>query len=46
MLSGFTSLPGEEAIVDSWMRKAEVEPEDLLNEIRRLIELRSSSQHR
>jgi CheY-like chemotaxis protein len=43
MLSGFTSLPGEEAIVDSWMRKAEVEPEDLINEITRLIALRGEA---
>jgi CheY-like chemotaxis protein len=43
MLSGFTSLPGEEAIVDSWMRKAEVGPEDLINEITKLIAVRSAS---
>ncbi len=43
MLSGFTSLPGEETIVDSWMRKAEVEPEDLINEITKLIALRGAS---
>jgi DNA-binding NtrC family response regulator len=43
MLSGFTSLPGEEAIVDTWMRKAEVEPEDLINEITKLIALRGGS---
>jgi CheY-like chemotaxis protein len=43
MLSGFASLPGEEAIVDSWMRKAEVEPEDLINELTRLIALRGES---
>jgi CheY-like chemotaxis protein len=43
MLSGFASLPGEEAIVDSWMRKAEVEPEDLIIEITKLIALRGAS---
>jgi CheY-like chemotaxis protein len=43
MLSGFASLPGEEAIVDSWLRKAEVEPEDLIHELTRLIELRRES---
>ena len=42
MLSGFASLPGEEAIVDSWMRKAEVEPEDLIHELTRLITLRTT----
>ena len=44
MLSGFASLPGEEAIVDSWMRKAEVEPEDLIHELTRLIALRAPRQ--
>lgn len=43
ILSGFTSLPGEGTVVDSWMRKAEVEPQDLLNEVRRLIDLRSTA---
>jgi CheY-like chemotaxis protein len=42
MLSGFASLPGEEAIVDSWLRKAEVEPEDLIHELTRLIALRAT----
>jgi CheY-like chemotaxis protein len=45
MLSGFAPLPGEAAAVDSWIRKAEVEPENLLNEVSRLIELRTSRQH-
>jgi len=44
MLSGYASLPGESAVVDSWLRKAEIEPEDLLNEVERLIELRSGTQ--
>jgi CheY-like chemotaxis protein len=43
MLSGFTSLPGEGVIVDSWMLKAEADPENLVNEVQRLIELRSSN---
>lgn len=38
MLSGFSSLPGESAIVDAWLRKAEVQPEDLLNEVKHLID--------
>jgi CheY-like chemotaxis protein len=42
MLSGFASLPGEEAIVDSWLRKAEVEPEDLIRELTRLITIRAT----
>jgi CheY-like chemotaxis protein len=44
MLSAFGSLPGEGAVVDSWMRKAEIEPENLVKEVQRLIELRASQQ--
>lgn len=44
MLSGFASLPGEGAVVDAWLRKAEAEPEDVVNEVRRLITLRSDAQ--
>lgn len=44
MLSGFAPLPGEGAVVDSWLRKAEIEPQDLVNEVNRLIELRGSNQ--
>jgi CheY-like chemotaxis protein len=43
MLSGFASLPGEGLVVDAWLRKAEVQPEDIVNEIRRLI-LRADTQ--
>lgn len=38
MLSGFSSLPGETAIVDAWLRKAEIEPEELIDEVRHLID--------
>lgn len=38
MLSGFSSLPGEAAIVDAWLRKAEVQPEELIEEVTRLID--------
>jgi CheY-like chemotaxis protein len=38
MLSGFSSLPGETAIVDAWLRKAEVQPEELIEEVTRLID--------
>lgn len=38
MLSGFPALPGEGAIVDAWLRKAEAEPEDILHEVKRLVE--------
>jgi CheY-like chemotaxis protein len=41
MLSGYASLPGEGAVVDSWLRKGEIEPENLVQEIARLIELRN-----
>lgn len=42
MFSGYGSLPGEEAIVDAWMSKAQLNPETLVNEVKRLIELRNS----
>ncbi len=45
MLSGFSSLPGEGAVVDAWLRKAEVEPEDIVNEVRRLIGFQTDTQH-
>lgn len=41
MLSGFSSLPGEGALVDAWIRKAEIEPEGLVKEVQRLIALRA-----
>ena len=44
MLSGFTALPGEGALVDSWMRKSQLEPENLLTEVDRLIKLRNIRQ--
>ena len=44
MLSGFVSLPGESAVVDAWIRKSEIEPESLLQEVRRLIQLRTLPQ--
>jgi CheY-like chemotaxis protein len=42
MLSGYGSLPGEGAIVDAWMNKAGINPEELVNEVKRLIEIRQS----
>jgi len=44
MLSGFTALPGEGALLDSWMRKAQIEPEKLVGEVDRLIKLRDLRQ--
>ena len=44
MLSGFSSLPGEDAVVDAWLRKATTAPEDLLNEVSRLVRLRSQTE--
>jgi CheY-like chemotaxis protein len=41
MLSGFSSLPGEGAVVDAWLRKGLIEPEDLVREIKRVINLRN-----
>jgi CheY-like chemotaxis protein len=43
MLSGFPSLPGEGAIVDAWLRKGVVEPEDILSEVKRLIDQHSET---
>lgn len=42
MLSGYASLPGEGAVVDCWVRKGEIEPENLVHEVERLIELRTA----
>lgn len=44
MLSGFSSLPGEGAVVDAWLRKAAIEPEELVHEVKRLIGLRAEVQ--
>lgn len=44
MLSGFSSLPGEDAVVDAWLRKATTAPEDLLNEVSRLVKLRGETE--
>ena len=44
MLSGFSSLPGEGAMVDAWLRKAEIGPEELISEVRRLIGARGDGQ--
>jgi DNA-binding NtrC family response regulator len=41
MLSGYASLPGEGAVVDAWVRKGEIDPENLIHEVERLIELRN-----
>ena len=43
MFSGFPSLPGEGAIVDAWLRKGVVEPEDILSEVKRLIDQHSET---
>lgn len=44
MLSGFTALPGEGALVDSWIRKSQLDPENLVTEVDRLIKLRQIHQ--
>jgi CheY-like chemotaxis protein len=43
MLSGFASLPGEGVVVDTWLRKAQIEPEELVNQVRRLIDVRANT---
>jgi DNA-binding NtrC family response regulator len=40
MLSSFAALPGENILVDAWLRKGDVEPDQLVAEVQRLIELR------
>ena len=40
MLSSFTALPGENILVDAWLRKGDIEPDQLVAEVQRLIELR------
>lgn len=44
MLSGYSPLPGEGVVVDGWLRKAEAEPEEIVNCVRRLINFRIDSQ--
>jgi len=44
MLSGLGALPGESAIVDSWLSKSRIDPRELVAEVQRLIELRTSQQ--
>ena len=44
MLSGFGALPGESSIVDLWLNKAHIEPQELVAEVQRLIELRTPQQ--
>ena len=41
MLSGYSSLPGEGAVVDQWLRKAQVEPEEIVNAVKRLIDFQA-----
>src|SRR6185437_3712796 len=38
ILSGFCALPGENTIVDLWLSKNQIEPQDLVAEVKRLIE--------
>ena len=41
MLSGYSSLPGEGAVVDAWLRKAQVEPEEVVGAVKKLIGFRA-----
>jgi CheY-like chemotaxis protein len=41
MLSGSPALPGENMVVDAWLRKGSVNPDDIVNEVNRLISLRA-----
>jgi CheY-like chemotaxis protein len=44
MLSGYSPLPGEGVVVDGWLRKAEAEPEEIVNCVKRLISFRMDTQ--
>ncbi len=44
ILSGFSSLPGEGAVVDAWLRKAQVEPEEIVETVKRLISRHNDTQ--
>jgi CheY-like chemotaxis protein len=43
MLSGFSNLPNESKDVDLWLHKMDIEPEDLVNQVNRLVKLRNSN---
>ena len=45
MLSGYSSLPGEGAVVDQWLRKAQVEPEEIVNAVKKLIDFQAKRRH-
>jgi CheY-like chemotaxis protein len=45
MLSGYSSLPGEGAVVDAWLRKAQAEPEEIVNAVRTLIGFHANTRH-
>jgi CheY-like chemotaxis protein len=44
MLSGISAPPDQTADVDLWLRKTDIEPDELVTEVSRLIELRNGSQ--
>lgn len=40
VVSGFTSLPGETiGLVDAWYQKSRIEPEELVSEVKRLVQV-------
>jgi CheY-like chemotaxis protein len=41
MFSAYASLPGEGAVVDAWVHKGQIDPENLIREVERLISLRT-----
>lgn len=43
MFSGSPALPGENMVVDAWLRKGSVDPDDIVNEVNRLIILRADA---
>lgn len=45
MLSGVQSVPVDAAVVDAWIPKAEIEPEELVRVVKELIESCATQRH-
>jgi DNA-binding NtrC family response regulator len=44
VLSGFALLPGEASLVNAWFQKGRIQPDELVREIRRLLDHSSNTQ--
>ena len=38
IVSGFSLLPGEASLVNAWFQKGQLQPEDLVREVKRLVD--------